>query len=280
MVDASVASTVSRRMTVRGPEGWRRVAILTGSAALHIGVLAVVGMGLLTTRLAPLPVDDMPLYIQMEPRPLLKGETVRVPAPSRVRTAETQPLTRARSPLIAPRQKQDQDAPSPPTPRVAAGVTGSGTPAPPADANPWTYRPETQAAAVGRSLRTGISGCRVMDGRLSPGEQALCDDRFNAGAAEAAARHPLGARTQTASEQRRDAEFAREGAAALRRYEALRAPLTGGVGVLGSGECPGGNLGIGCAGANLDPSMREGAQNLIRSPSARQGHLPLPGHHD
>ncbi|CAN5173571.1 hypothetical protein BH09PSE1_BH09PSE1_29850 [soil metagenome] len=276
MVDASLFSSLTRR-----PDDRRRAAILIGSVALHVAVLGVIGLGLAGERLSLPSVEDVPVFLQMEPRPLLQGETARVPTPARIRATETRPLTGARPDILAPRHRQEDETPSPPAPRAAAaGASGTGVPVSPAEANPWTYRPETQGAAVARSLRTGAGGCRVMDGHLSASEQALCDDRFNAGAADAAGRHPLGARTQTASEQRRNEEFAREGAAALRRYEARRAPLTGGVGIMGPADCVGSNLGTGCAGAHLDPSMREGAQTLIRSPSARQGYQPLPGHHD
>lgn len=281
MIDVSIISSLTRRAPDRRRMNGRRAAILVGSVALHVAVLGLIGLGLFETRLAPLPADDTPIFVQMEPRPLLEGETARVPSPSRTRATETRALTGSRSEVLDRRKRdEDDDSPSPPAPRAAAGVSGPGAPAASASANPWTYTPETQSAAVSRSLRTGTGGCRIMDGHLSAAEQALCDERFQAGAVEAARRHPLGARTQTASEQRRNEEFARQGAAALRRYEALRAPLTGGVGVMTSGDCPGGNLGTGCAGAHLDPSMRQGAQSLIRSPSARQGHQPLPGHHD
>jgi hypothetical protein len=256
----------------------RGAAIMAGSVAFHVGVLAVIGLGLFETRRDLAPIDDTPIYLQMEPRPLLEGETTRVPTPSRTRAIETQPLAGARPDVLAPRKRdEDEAAPSPPAPRAAAGAAGPGTPAPAADANPWTYRPETAEAAVGRSLRTGAGGCRIVDGHLSASEQQLCDDRFNAGAA---AGRQIGPRTQTASEQRRNEQFARDGAAALRRYEARRAPLTGGVGVMGPADCVGSNFGTGCAGAHLDPSIRQGAQNLIRTPSGRQGHQPLPGHHD
>lgn len=236
--------------------GRRRAAILAGSVAFHVGVLALIGLGLFEARLTPVPTEDVPLYVQMEPRPLLEGETARVPSPSRTQAPETRALTRAPSNILAPR-KTDDDTPSPPAPRAAAGVSGPGAPSAASRDNPWTYTPESQAAAVSRSLRTGAGGCRIMDGHLSAAEQALCDDRFQAGALEAARRHPLGARTQTASEQRRNEEFARQGAAALARYEERRRPLAGGVGiVLSSPDCPGGNLSGSCAGANLPPQYQ------------------------
>lgn len=244
----------------------RRAMILGGSAVLHAAILGLIGMGLLEDRLAPPPFDDAPIYLDIEPRPLLRGETARPAAPSRVQPVESRALNRAATDLaVAPQQKdEEEDAPSPPAPRMAGGTSGAAGPAAPADANPWTYRPESQAAAVARSLRTGTGGCRIMDGHLSAAEQALCDERFNAGAAEAARRHPLGARTRTASEARRDAEFARQGAAALENYEVRRRPLSGGTGnVLSSPDCPGGNLAGSCAGAHLRPEFQYPEENPV-----------------
>jgi hypothetical protein len=61
------------------------------------------------------------------------------------------------------------------------------------------------------------------------------------------------------------------GAAAIARYEAQRAPLSGGGGNVGPADCVGSNLGMGCAGAHLpsvpNTDMRQGADSLIRQPS-------------
>ena len=249
MGEAGVFSTLGR-----GPDDRRRAAIMAGSVLLHVLILTALGI---STYGLPDPqtfVDD-PIVLEMEPRPLLQGETARVPSPARIRPNETRTLTRDPTDLTTPpRLTEDDERPTPPAPRMAAGAPGV---APPAAANPWAFTPETQGAAIGRSLRTGTGGCRIMDGHLSAAEQALCDDRFNAEAAAAAARHPLGPRTQTASEQRRNEQFAREGEAALRRYEARRAPLRPGPGiVLSSPECPGGNLSGSCAGAHLRPEFQ------------------------
>lgn len=281
MVDAGVFSTLSRRVTQRRPEDRRRAAILVGSVALHVVVLAGLGLRAIETPdREPLP--PTPFYIEMEPRPLLDGETARVPTAAPARSVDAPALTTSMTPSIAPRRLEEQDdRPTPPAPRAAAGGAAAGAPAPAADANPWSYRPESRAAAVGRTLRTGAGGCRIMDGHLSGAEQALCDERFNEGAVAAAARHPLGNRTLTPSEQRREAAFAAEGRRALEAYESRRAPLGGGGGNVMSGDCPGGNFGTGCAGAYLEPSMREGATSTIRQGSNRvpsDQHKPLPGH--
>lgn len=262
------------------PDKTRRAAILAGSVALHALVLGLIGLGLLETRPDTTVIDDQAIYVEMEPRPLLNGETARIPRSAPARTVDAPALTRSMiTDAMSPKQ-QDEDRPSPPSPR-AAGVPAAGAPAPPAEANPWSYRPESLGAAVGRTMRTGAGGCRIMDGHLSPTEQAICDERFNEAAAEAGRRHPPGARTLTPSEQRREARFAAEGRRALEQYEARRAPLTPGSGNVTSGDCVGGNLGIGCAGSYLEPSMREGATSTIRqrgNKAPSDQHRPLPGH--
>ena len=114
-----------------------------------------------------------------------------------------------------------------------------------------------------------------MDGRLNATEQAICDENFNAAAGAAG---PLGPRTLNPGEARREARFAQEGAAALARYDARRAPLRAGVGVVTSGEGVGGNFGIGTAGAHLDPQFRQGADNVLRQDSNKLGEpRRLPG---
>ncbi|HEX8472043.1 MAG TPA: hypothetical protein VF633_13115 [Brevundimonas sp.] len=261
----------------------KSAAILAGSVALHGVVLGLIGLGIFDSDLAlPQPPSDAPIFIEMEPRPLLDGETARVPTTAPARATDAPALTSPLSPSIAPRKLDEQDdAPTAPAPRAAAGGAAGGAAAPAGAANPWSYQPESRGAAVARTMRTGAGGCRIMDGHLSAAEQALCDERFNEGAAAAAARHPLGNRTLTPSEQRRQAEFAAEGRRALERYEARRAPLRGGTGNVTTGDCPGSNFGTGCAGANLEPSMREGATSTIRQDSnllPSDQHKPVPGH--
>lgn len=213
------------------------------------------GLGLFQ-KPVPLPTfdDPLPVFVEMEPRPLLAGETARVPAPSAQARPQSNPTlgeiaTGAPTPDPRRDEDEDDDRPAPPAPRAA--TTAPGAPAPPPGA--WQVTPEGMAAAVGRSMRTGAGGCRIMDGRLNPGEQALCDERFNEAAGRAG---PLGPRTLNASEARREAGFARDGAQALAEYEARRRPLSGGVGiVMSSPDCVGGNLRSTCAGAHLRPGF-------------------------
>jgi hypothetical protein len=241
----------------RGPKGRRRLAALGASAAFHALILGLIGIGLVQTRESI--VDEAPvLELDLTPRPLMPGEVAR--RPSRVAaTEDASPLpatSAARLPeealqAVAPAPRQAPPAlPVPATP----GLQGPPATAPSAGAvsDPWRYRPLDQRGAMARSLRLGAAGCRTMDGNLSAGEQQLCDERFNAGAAEAARRHPPGERALSPSEARREAQFAQEGAAAMARYQRRRSGPGPGTGVSGaSPECVGGNLRGTCPGANL-----------------------------
>lgn len=231
----------------------RRTAILAGSIALHAAVLAPLALGLFTDD-PPVFADpfDAPIFVEMEPRPLLAGETVREPEFAASEARDAVPALGETIPSIARdrlREKGEEDRPTAPTPRLGHPLVGT----PPASADPWQVQPESMAAAVGRSMRTGAGGCRIMDGRLSEAEQRLCDERFNEAAARAG---PVGPRTLTPSEQRREDQFARDGAQAIAQYEARRRPLAGGVGIVGaSPDCVGGNLRGTCAGAHLRPGF-------------------------
>lgn len=240
----------------------RRAMILVGSAALHAALLLPMAYGLLIRDLPVLPVPySPPIFVEMEPRPLLEGEAVRQPTPASTAAREQVAVLGETRPSVARertrREDEDDDSPTTPAPRIGA--------APPADAprapdDPWRVAPDTMRGAVARSLRTGAGGCRIMDGRLSESEQRLCDDRFNEAAGRAG---PLGPRTLTPSEERREAQFARDGARALAGYEQLRRPLGPGTGNVGPGDCPGSNFGMGCAGAHLDPAIRQGATTTV-----------------
>lgn len=228
--------------------------------AVHAAVLALIGYELVQTPLTPDPaVDQTPVFIELEPRPLLPGEVARRPSRPAASALETQPLraqTAASPDKARPTDARADDRPSAPAPRVAA-TPPAGTPGANAASagsatgadNAWTVRPTDRRGAMARSLRLGAAGCRTMDGHLSAAEQRQCDDAFNEAAGRA---RPIGPRTLNASERNRQEQFASEGAAALARYERRRAPMRSGVGVAGaSPECPGGNLRGTCPGANL-----------------------------
>lgn len=258
-----------------GQPGRRSAAILAGSVGLHALILAALALRLFEPERSDPPIPrDTPIFIEIEPRPLLEGEQARLPAPAQTTSSapETRPLTGPtvifRAPSVTPRDEEDEEAlPSPPAPRLSPGPSGpaaAGVPAAPVNSGAWQVQQEGISARVGRAMRLGAGGCRIMDGRLNPTEQAICDEEFNAAAAAA---RPVGPRTLSPGEARREVQFARDGAAALRSYDARRAPLRSGVGAVTSGEGVGGNFGTGAAGSHLDPSFRDGADNLLRQDS-------------
>ena len=250
-------------------ERWRKPAIVAASVLAHAGVFAFLGLRALEIDLPMVDAPEPVIYVQIEPRPLLPGEVARVRAPP-----ET-PDEAAPAPPGAPTAdrdlpfrdptEEDDDLPTPPSPRI--GAPAPDAPAPPADVGAWTVRPETLGDRVGRGLRTRSVGCASPD-LLTAAERAICDDRFGERAAAAAPVEGTG-------NPERDARFAREGARRLAEYEARRRPLSGGAGVIGPGDCPGSNFGTGCAGANLAPEMRQGATTTHNPGQARPGVGPL-----
>ena len=231
----------------------RRAALLAGSLVLHAAVLTPLAIGLFTGQ-RPIFTDapDLPVFFEMEPRPLLDGETAREPTLAATAAREATTALRETVPSATrdrTRPEDEEDRPTQPNPRMGHPLVD----APPAPSDPWQVRPEGLAAAVGRSMRLGAAGCRTMDGRLSASEQQLCDERFNERAGRAG---PLGPRTLTPSEQRRDAQFARDGAAALAAHDSLRGGRPGVGIVMSSPECVGGNLRGTCAGAHLGPQYQ------------------------
>lgn len=256
------------------PDWLRRGGPILLSVLFHTTLIVMMAMGLLG-RVDPvtIPATEPPIFVELELRPLLEGEIARVAAPSILeQITDPRPLTTQSQNPVLPSQKLDDEDDQPTTPAArlsAAPALASGgetAPAPSAD-NRWQYRPETTAGAIARATRTGAGGCRIMDGRLSAGEQALCDERFNAAAAAAP---PIGARSQRPGETRRDAEFAQQGAANRARLDQRYSPASGGVGIIGSnGDCPGSNLGLGCAHQNLKPALREDETEILRERQRR-----------
>lgn len=238
----------------------RRRLMLVGASALIHGLL-LLPLAYLGAR-PPLRVADAlppPLYLEIEPRPLLPEERARRQAVVARPSPQVQ-ASAAMNESAAP-AREPRDRPAPPSPRLARPAP-EGASAPPAAqvADPWRVTPESQATAVARALRTSPVGCRSPE-LLTRAERVICDERFNERAAEAAARRPI---TGT-GDPARDARFAREGAAALRRYEAKRRPLSGGAGILAPQDCPGSNFGTGCAGAHLNSSMQMDSNRNVQT---------------
>ncbi|WP_158256036.1 MULTISPECIES: hypothetical protein [unclassified Brevundimonas] len=201
---------------------------------------------------------------------------VPVPVPTPTPRAAAERAVSAPAPVAPVRaRKKDEDAardglPSPPAPRIAAPAPGAPSAAAsgvPGVSDAWRVGGESQAERNARALRTSPAGCRST-AILSQGERAICDERFNARAAEGATRPITGS-----GNAERDARFAREGAREMQRYEAQRRPLSGGVGVLGPADCPGSNFGTGCAGAHLKDvpgvDMRQGARSTVNEGERR-----------
>lgn len=231
----------------RRAERWRKPAIVAASLGVHVLVLGLIGWRTLGLD-APPASPEFVIPVDIEPRPLMPGETARVRPPPARPLVEAPPLsgstTAPRSDPFRMRDEEDDLA------RPTARAVAPGAPPPPADVGtaPWQVRPDSPGARVGRSLRTGTVGC-ASPNLLTPEERAVCDDRFGQRAAAAA---PI----EGTGNPERDARFAREGARALAEYEARRRPLSGGVGVVGPQDGPGSNFGMGVAGAHLDPSLR------------------------
>ncbi len=199
------------------------------------------------------------ILIEIEPRPLLSGERARMPPSAgpavQERVAASGAYAAARAPVGS----------TTPTPEQAAPLPEIASPSPSRTIDPlWQVRPETDAGRIARSMRAAGVGCHPPSRQLTPAEQADCDRRL----AEAARSAPT---ARGSGDRERDARFAAQGARELAQYEARRAPLSGGTGVLGLADCPGGNLGLGCPGAHLPDvpgvDMRQGGENLIRQPS-------------
>ena len=220
------------RLQRPGRERWRTPALVAASVALHglvLGYLALTAVGV--GGLDPVAVPRVFIPLQLEPRPLLPNERVRVPTPPR-----TVPPERTAAATSAPpsprRPEEDETRPAPPVPRQA------------------------RAAVAGPGLRAG--GCSLPPGRLTEAERTACDARFGAAALGAAPIRGTG-------DPRRDARFAAEGAQALASYESLRRPASGSIGVIGPTDGVGSNFGMGVAGAHLDPSLRPDSTENIRT---------------
>lgn len=229
------------------PRG-RAAALVAASVLLHVAALGWMSWQALGLdgRYAR-PADDTLILIQIEPRPLLRGERLRPPATAPAATPN----------LTAPTQRITAAPPAPPAPRLVEPAPDIPTPD-----DPWRVRPDQvpggMVDGVGRALRGGV-GCRQSYDRLSAAEQAACDQRTVAAADRAA---PV----TGSGDARRDARFNAQGARALAEYEARRRPLSGGTGVLTPADCPGSNFGTGCAGAHQPDvpgvDMRQGATTV------------------
>ncbi|MBU1383999.1 MAG: hypothetical protein KJ916_04005 [Alphaproteobacteria bacterium] len=202
-----------------GGERWRKPAIVAASLGLHAVVLGYMafdtfegsrrsGAGLILNYF-PGPV----IHVQIEPRPLRRGEAARTretSAPDGSVLRITDQGTRAETTGSTGSAPLGQ-----PTP-LSPGDIAPDAPSAGIDAGTWRVRPGAIDDRIGRGLRASALAC-ARPALLGGEERALCDRRM---AVRTAAISGTGDRA-------RDARLARQGARALARYEARRAPLSG-----------------------------------------------------
>lgn len=238
-------------------------AVVAGSLVLHLAILLLIGMrtGLdMSGYRAP----PQPLYVRIEPRPLMFGETAREPPVTVIEEPREAPaLAREiRSRALGDSEEDEEERLRRPE---ALRLPVRPEPADQGVEPRWRVEPDMASDQVARALRASGLACGRPRAEMTAAERAACDGRF-AGAAEAPAIRGSG-------DARRDGAFERQGRANMAQWEAQRAPLAGGTGVIGPADCVGSNLGMGCAGAHM-PSvpgvdMRQGAETPIRQRSNR-----------
>lgn len=253
------------RPNPRRPD-WRKAGLATASIAINTALIAALSFTALGIEGRDIVAAPPPIYLDIEPRPLLPDERPRVPT---VTQPEVAPVAAAASnaspaPSVRAPETEAVPRPAPLRPRLAAPAP-LGAP-PPADV--WRVDPANRSGAMARSLRQGLPGCASPD-LLNDAERRHCRDEF-------ARRGENAAPITGSGNPQRDAAFAREGARRLAEWEAKRRPLSGGVGVVGPADCIGSNFGTGCAGAQLPDvpgvDMRQGAETTInRGERRRQG---------
>lgn len=237
---------------------WRKAGLAAASVTINTALIAALAYTTLGIRNRKSSVQPPPIYLDIEPRPLLPDERPRPPVvsppvakPNVARSASSAPSSarapQAQVPLLV------QDRPAPLRPRLAVPAPEDALPPP----DIWRVDPANREAAMARSLRQGVIGCASPE-RLSEVERRNCRDDFSR---RAAAAPPI----KGTGNRERDTEFARQGARRLQQWEAQRRPLSGGVGVVGPADCIGSNFGTGCAGAHLDPSFAPDSSRNIRT---------------
>jgi hypothetical protein len=209
-------------------ERWRKLAIVAVSLGLHTLVLGYVALKSFTPPrqyidgthgdpLFPAPT----IYLQVEPRPLLRGETARTretPPPEAIVQAIPDAGTRLTEITGATGSADVGDRRLQPMPRGAAD-----TPVLPADAETlsWRVRPAAPGDGIGRGLRASRLGCTAPD-LLSASERDICDERF-------ARRASLAKSLGPPPDRDRDEAFARQADAneAWRAYTRDEGPYPG-----------------------------------------------------
>lgn len=213
------------------PERWRTPALVTGSVVFHAVVLGALGLRSVEITDAS-PLQPPLLYLNIEPRPMLKDEAARIRMP-RADNRSAAPLQRDRT---VSRNQDSSASPTRPNPRLAAPATDLQAPAATETDRAWTVRPEASSGPGLRSQRANGLSCRSPQ-FLTPAERDICDDRFGQAAARAA---PI----TGSGDPDTDARFAREGGERLAAYAARREALTPGRPVCPETRSPIGDCGV------------------------------------
>lgn len=243
------------------PPRLRTPGVLLASVALHAAVLGWLGLRAIQLdegdRRPPI------VFLEIEPRPLLSGEVEREPRYAAPTEAAPASPSASDAASLSPRRLEEEDEARAAADRVVPGrAVQAPSPAEQGIDDAWRVPTGVTGRQLGRSLRGSMIGCDAMQGRLSAGEQAQCDERF----AEAAGR---AAPIEGSGDARRDARFAAQGRREIQAYESRRAPAAGGTGVVPLGDCPGSNFGTGCPGAHLDRGFRQDNRDMMDEAQGR-----------
>ena len=166
---------------IRPPQGSRPrerdrrtwTAVVIGSVLLHLLLLGYLAVRQARDIVFP-PGAPPIILVEIEPRPLLDGETAPRPAPLSPAVQEVVTPTGAYAaarPLsdAAPTPRPDQSAPLP----------SAAAPSPARAVDPlWQVRPGTEADRIARSMRTAGVGCHPPTRTLTGAEQESCDRRL------------------------------------------------------------------------------------------------------
>ena len=246
------------RVRAAAAPGARWAAILSASLAAHLILLAALGSAAGLIRRPP----AAPVHLDIQPLPdeawpdFARRSSPSAAAPS-IRTAVDTPQARPEAVARALTRPADPEAIEE---ARAQGVEPVWRVQPEGLAERLANLPPSLIRRSGGGVpRSWRERCGLpLEGPVSDADRRACEQRFLADA------EPPPSMRRQRPQGDPAAQFAAQGARNLAEYEAQREPLAGGAGIVGSGECPGGNLGMGCAGAHLQSDMRHGATTNIR----------------
>lgn len=225
------------------------------AAALSFGAHTVIlgTLGFMASQtLLPVSVEPQSILVEIEPRPMVRGEVARKPSTA-ASPDQTEPAQSFDTPA-SPARTTTVQQPSELQPNPSSAGSGPTSSAEGASGRSWQVGPDAGLAGrVAQSLRTSVIGCDYPE-RLSREEQSVCDDKAGERTGRALERVP---RITGTGNAQRDARFEAQGRERIRSYERQRsAPPDSERGNIGVEDGPGSNFGVGVAGRHLDPSLR------------------------